>query len=157
MKTTEMDKIFRLLDVDHDGKLTADEAPSEHRDSIDKLIAEADKNKDGALSKIEFRDGLKRLPELGPQLGESDPKLMFQLMDTNHDKQLTAEEIPQALRPLFDRLLAAGDKNGDGALSRQEFGKASSQSQPKSATAAHKPTTKKKPAEAADPPAEVSR
>jgi Ca2+-binding EF-hand superfamily protein len=119
--------------------------------------AEADKNKDGSLSKVEFRDGLKRLPELGTQLGESDPKFMFQQMDVNRDKQLTADEIPPSLRALFDRLLAAGDKNGDGALSRQEFGKALIQSQAKPAAGTSKSTSKKKSTDSADGPADASR
>ena len=140
-----MDKLFRQFDANHDGKLTADEVPSEQRDVIEKLMAGADKDQDGALTKVEFRDALKRMPELGAQLGESDPKFMFGQMDVNRDGQLTADEIPPAHRALFDRLLAAGDKDGDGALSKREYAKAASPAAAKSAVTAHKPAAKKKP------------
>jgi Ca2+-binding EF-hand superfamily protein len=156
IKTAEMDKIFRRLDENRDGKLTTDEVPAEHRDQIDKLMAEADKNKDGSLSKLEFREGLKQLPELGTQLAESDSKFMFQLMDVNHDGRLTSDEIPPSLRSLFEKLLAAGDKDGDGTLSKREFNKAAAQTQPKAA-ATPKPAPKKKAPAEADAPAQSSR
>ncbi len=146
IKSSEIDKLFRQFDANHDGKLTADEAPSQHRDVIEKLITGAGKDADGGLSKVEFREALKRSPELGAQLVESDAKFMFQEMDVNRDGQLTADEIPQAHRALFDRLLAAGDKDGDGALSRREYTKASGPAAAKPPQAARtKPAGKKKP------------
>ncbi len=144
IKTAEMDKLFRRLDENHDNKLTTDEIPQEYRDTIERLMATGDKDKDGALSKAEFRDALKNMPEAGDELGEMDPKFMFQQMDVNHDGRVTTDEVPAAHRALFERLLAAGDKDGDGALSKREFGKAASQSQMKSAAALHKPAPKKK-------------
>lgn len=39
----------------------------------------------------------------------------------NHDGQITADEVPEEQRRLFDRLVRRADKNGDGKLSREEF------------------------------------
>jgi len=46
---------------------------------------------------------------------------LFDKLDANRDGFITADEVPQENRRLFDRLLRRGDKNGDGKLSREEF------------------------------------
>jgi len=46
---------------------------------------------------------------------------LFENLDANGDGQLTADEIKDDRRRLFDRLLRTSDTNGDGQLSQEEF------------------------------------
>ncbi len=46
---------------------------------------------------------------------------LFDKLDVHHDGQLTADEIPEAKRGLFQRLLRLAGKPADGKLSRDEF------------------------------------
>jgi hypothetical protein len=46
---------------------------------------------------------------------------LFARLDGNHDGQLTATEIGDGQRPLFDRLVRRADVNRDKSLSREEF------------------------------------
>jgi hypothetical protein len=70
---------------------------------------------------------------------------------------LTADEIPPAHRALFDRLLAAGDKDGDGALSKREYTKASGPAVAKAAASTNKSGPKKKSTDEGLMPAGASR
>ena len=51
----------------------------------------------------------------------ADNAALFDKLDVNHDGQITADEVPEEQRRLFDRLVRRADKNGDGKLSREEF------------------------------------
>ena len=46
---------------------------------------------------------------------------LFDRLDANHDGQITADEVPEEHRGLFDASAACADRNGDGKLSREEF------------------------------------
>ncbi|HZZ29564.1 MAG TPA: hypothetical protein VFE46_16325 [Pirellulales bacterium] len=46
---------------------------------------------------------------------------LFDKLDANHDGQITADEVPEDQRRLFERLLRRADRNGDGKLSPEEF------------------------------------
>jgi len=50
---------------------------------------------------------------------ESDD--IFKGLDKNDDGILVADEVPEAQRRFFDRLVRAGDKNEDGKLSKAEY------------------------------------
>lgn len=47
----------------------------------------------------------------------SEIERRFHAFDTNRDDKITADELPERLRPM----IARGDKNGDSALSSQEW------------------------------------
>ena len=54
----------------------------------------------------------------------ADPKQaeeVFNRLDANGDKQLTAEEAPGPSATRFEEMIRRGDENGDERLSRQEF------------------------------------
>jgi Ca2+-binding EF-hand superfamily protein len=144
LSSRDADKIFRRLDENHDGKITTSEVPEEYRTALEGMIAVADKSRDNALTKAEFRSALKEMPEAGAQLEEVDPKLIFQQMDRNGDGRVTSDEVPQEHRQLFDRLLKDGDKDGDGALSRKEFTAALTAAHKRTAADVEKPPTTKK-------------
>src|SRR5436190_11323010 len=51
-------QLFQELDKNHDGKVTADEISPEGQSNFSRLLRVADKDKDGALTKAEFVEGL---------------------------------------------------------------------------------------------------
>ncbi|MEW4488078.1 hypothetical protein AB1L42_08350 [Thalassoglobus sp. JC818] len=58
---------------------------------------------------------------LSVPLFAQDADDVFQRLDENKDGILTAEEVPEAQRRFFDRLVRSGDKNEDGKLSQAEY------------------------------------
>jgi Ca2+-binding EF-hand superfamily protein len=46
---------------------------------------------------------------------------LFQRLDANGDKRLVADEAPEPLADRFDEMLERGDRDGDRALSKNEF------------------------------------
>jgi hypothetical protein len=63
---------------------------------------------------------LLRAAEAAPDAA-AEAGAVFDKLDANHDGQLTADEIPEAKRGLFSRLLRLAGKPADGKLSRDEF------------------------------------
>jgi Ca2+-binding EF-hand superfamily protein len=119
--------MFSQLDSNHDGQLTADEIPDDKKRLFERLVRVADKNKDGKLSAEELAAGLKprERPAApgGPGSPEGRPGLetMFKRLDANGDGKVTLDEVPEPRRERFKQLIARGDRDGDGALSEQEF------------------------------------
>lgn len=57
----------------------------------------------------------------GQQAGGLNPRELFEQLDSNSDRVVAAEEVPDAGRAAFKRLLAIGDKNRNGKLEADEF------------------------------------
>jgi Ca2+-binding EF-hand superfamily protein len=54
-------------------------------------------------------------------LAAQDDSDLFTKLDANKDGFVTADEVPEANKALFDRLLRNADKNSDSKLSKEEF------------------------------------
>jgi Ca2+-binding EF-hand superfamily protein len=115
------EKLFERLDANHDGKVVADEVPDERRGMFEKMLARADQDGDGALTKQELTDAMKALqPQFSGKPGQMDPAKIFRYLDKNGDGRLTADELPTG-RPMLEVVMKRGDADGDGALSEGEF------------------------------------
>lgn len=121
------EQLFKELDRNSDGKLTADEVPAERRTFFDHLVRSGDKDKNGELTLAEFLEGLKPVERRAAPAGElptgtfvPDPARFFQRLDLNGDGKLALGELPEPLRermkPLYDRL-------GKTEIDRDEFAK----------------------------------
>jgi Ca2+-binding EF-hand superfamily protein len=118
--------LFKQLDTDGDGQLTAGEVPEDKRPLFDRLVRKADADKDGKLSLEEFQaahqeDDGPRLPLEGdgrPDRGGGDFRQRLEMLDRNKDGKVTRDEVPgqarRFLAPLFDRL-------GKDALTLEDF------------------------------------
>ncbi len=124
-------QLFKRMDRNGDGKVTADEVPEERRPMIERLIERADRDGDQALSLQEFTAAMdKRRPNAGaPPAGSPVAKRPFQAVggkgrlpglfgaiDADGDGQLSSDEIAAA--PAVIRKL---DVNGDGKVSLDEI------------------------------------
>lgn len=110
--------VLQALDADHDGTLSAAEianAPA--------VLKSLDRNGDGQLDSLEY------LPSQTDSADANPNELVKRLMvlDRNGDGVLTADEVPERLKPLMQK----ADANHDGKLTADELrAYALTQSQP---------------------------
>lgn len=127
-------KIFDRMDANHDGKITVAEvnalrakraqakgaqaAPAQST-GFKGLMAVADTNKDGVLTRAEFEtmgQQLKGRMEKASVARGGMATRMFDMEDTNKDGKVTLAEMQQAALGRFDRV----DLNHDGTITPQE-------------------------------------
>jgi Ca2+-binding EF-hand superfamily protein len=126
--------LFAQLDLNKDGQISADEVPQEQRRLFERLVRSGDQNKDGKLAGDEFAKALSGHSEKSdspdskrPEGGRPDAdnprraERLFKRLDANSDGKVVADEVPAERREMFVLMLKRGDKDGDGALSREEF------------------------------------
>lgn len=117
-------RMFKRLDRNGDGRVTADEVPEERREMLQRMLEHFDKNGDKALSAEEFAEGVSRRARQNgrpPRAGNPEPPGpprggLFAALDTDHDGKLNAEEISVAAD-----VIRKLDKNGDGILTPDEL------------------------------------
>jgi Ca2+-binding EF-hand superfamily protein len=120
--------LFRNLDKNGDGKLTADEVPEERRERFQAGLPRTDKDGDGGLNLEEFRSTMMAMARLrgdanSPSASDAPPRPtpgnspLFRAIDSDRDGKLSAEELAKAGEAL-KRL----DRNGDGSLTIEELG-----------------------------------
>ena len=105
--------IFRALDKNGDGKLSADEIAH----AADSLVA-LDKNGDGSITLAELEPP-RPASALAVQGGRDPARLWQRLIagDKNGDGKLSEDEMPDRLARAFSRI----DRNGDGLVDETEF------------------------------------
>jgi collagen type III alpha len=121
--------LFHKLDANQDGSVALDEVPAEHKARFEQLlkIAGRDNAAEKKLNLPLFQAALKEAQEAdkpAPPATASpaqDAAAIFARLDANNDGFVTAGEVPEAQRSLFERLLRTDDANGDKQLSRDEF------------------------------------
>jgi Ca2+-binding EF-hand superfamily protein len=112
-------ELFKKLDTNGDGSLTASEVPKEHQKLFERLLRIGDANKDGKLSREEFDavigktekpvTDIGQTPGVNPGTGKgkakADPKQLFARLDKNKDGKLTSDEVESRprIKALFDR------------------------------------------------------
>lgn len=101
----KMSRTFRLLDTNGDGKVSLDEIKAEQA----RLIGGADLDGDGKLSVDEFR-------RRGWWFQKLQTTTLFDLMDANGDRTLSADEIANPSARWFKRY----DKDADGGIAPSE-------------------------------------
>merc|ERR1740138_1942779 len=142
-----MNRLFRSLDKNNDGKLVASEfleflRLTTGRSSVmlqeaEKTLAVMDKNKDGALDYKELAiamDGVDAATIAGwcESLEKSSaPKRLFRVLDKNNDGKVVASEFLEVFRittgsasvtlQQAEKSMASMDKNKDGAVDEQEL------------------------------------
>lgn len=101
-------KVLANADANGDGIVTRGEYANARLANFSRL----DRNKDGAVSKADF----KRLARFKPQAAERLDALIA-AMDTDKDGKVTRTEFAAAPMPLFNR----ADTNGDGKIDASEM------------------------------------
>ncbi|MBI2823546.1 MAG: EF-hand domain-containing protein [Planctomycetia bacterium] len=112
---SEGDAVFRALDKDGDGKLSADEI----RKATDSLAA-LDKDGDGSITIAELRRARPTGPSGSSDGGRPNPEMFVRRImngDKNGDGKLSQDELPERLRGAFERL----DANHDGLVDEGEL------------------------------------
>ena len=131
-----LEQVFERLDTNQDEQLTVDEIPAFRRDQFERMLENIDDDDDGAVTQSQFvnfladrqrRDQTRRgdrKPNLDRrQRAESRgkrrrpfPDRLMEILDSDRDGSLSESEVADASTALLNL-----DKDGDGALSREEL------------------------------------
>jgi Ca2+-binding EF-hand superfamily protein len=105
--------LFDRLDANHDGQITTDEVPAEHRALFERLLRRADRNGDGKLSREEFMSGL---ADDQPGRPADRPAGMGASAASSQDSEAKIRGYAASIMKQFDT-------NGDGVLDKSEWSK----------------------------------
>lgn len=113
------EELFRTLDSNGDGILSADEIGEPQRQAFERLLRVGDADKDGRLSREEYITGLQPDPPAGTDAAGRGPGRdgrpqrpdfgrLFDLADRDGDGKIALADLPEPvqerMRPLFERL-----------------------------------------------------
>jgi Ca2+-binding EF-hand superfamily protein len=141
------DATFAIIDVDGGGSLSRAEFAKHlsvsgyNEETIDKIFAKMDVNKDDEISKQEFRDGMVMLTALqsAPGLGSyntefvteicEDADQVFQGADADGNGEIDRDELRSHIGRSFanyskdaiDEIFRQIDVNSDGTITKEEF------------------------------------
>jgi hypothetical protein len=122
-------ELFNRLDGDTNGRVTASEVPPSQERLFRRLLRRGDANGDKALTQVEFLAALvpsrpeKEIEAKQPAtLPQADAvRWLLLAMDTSGNSWIEAEEVPEDLQPVFERMLERLDGNTNGVLERVEL------------------------------------
>jgi Ca2+-binding EF-hand superfamily protein len=107
----DADHHFKKMDTNGDGKVTR----AEHAAGAKQMFTECDVNKDGVVTAAEM-DAAMALKGEKPDKREKTSAEKIRMIDQNGDGQLTVAEHNAGTEQMFAKM----DKDGDGALSKEE-------------------------------------
>lgn len=121
--------LFDRLDANHDDSIAANEVAAENRRLFDRLLRRADADHDKALTRKEFLASLvptrpeKPMEEKGSSTvpGANAVRYLLLTMDTNRNARIEKDEVPKELKGSLETLIERADRNGNGALEREEL------------------------------------
>jgi Ca2+-binding EF-hand superfamily protein len=127
--TAQEQSLFDRLDKDENGFIDESEVGDDAANLFKRLLRNNDENKDGKLSRDEFkagtawpvepadRDDLPLPDRLPPNF---DGAAFFDQIDANSDGKLAHDELPARMQQSFARM----DANSDGSVDKEEFTRA---------------------------------
>lgn len=127
--SAESKNLFEQLDSDADGILTRDEITDDQRQSFDRLLRLGDANEDGKLTRQEFQAATAEQPAPANRVGtgrpagrggrgRENPEEFFRRLDRNGDGALSRDELPEFLRERMSRLF---DQAGKDSIQLEEL------------------------------------
>ena len=112
--------LFKKLDTNGDGKLTASEIPKKQAKFFERLLRIGDTNKDGVVSREEFDAAMQKAEKPVTDISKTpgvygssgapklkrDPAHIFEMLDKNKDGKLSSDEMESKprVKALFERL-----------------------------------------------------
>lgn len=108
--------LFRRLDANRDGTVTASEVPVDRRGFFDRAVRQQGTN--NGLNRTQFREAMIRQSSgAGRPIGSENPRRRMAEFDVNGDSRLSQTEAPPVVRRHFSEL----DGNSDGFLDSNEL------------------------------------
>ena len=112
-KSTTADADFRSMDMNKDGKVSADE----HAAASKKMFDTMDGNKDGKVTAAEMGAAHQRVTGRKAKKSDMSAAGKIKVIDTDGDGILTAEEHAAGSRSMFEKM----DTDKDGFLTKSEL------------------------------------
>lgn len=112
-KSTAANAEFRKMDMNKDGKVSADE----HAAGAKKMFDAMDANKDGKVTPAEMNAAHQRVTGSKANKSEMSAVDKIKVIDTDGDGILTAEEHAAGSRSMFEKM----DADKDGFLTKSEL------------------------------------
>ncbi len=121
--------LFERLDADSDGVVSVSEVSADHKRLFDRLVRRGDANRDGGLTSGEFLAALvpsrpeKPIEEKQPATFPQANAVRYLLLslDTDANRMIEAEEVPEALQPVFLAMIERLDRDENGRLEPGEL------------------------------------
>lgn len=112
-KSTTADADFRTMDMNKDGKVSADE----HAAASKKVFDVMDANRDGRVTAAEMGAALHRVTGKKAKKSDMSAAEKIKVIDADGDGILTAEEHAAGSRAMFEKM----DTDKDGFLTKTEL------------------------------------